>query len=214
VAAPLLLGSPVFLPVVAAFTGGTAIGADAASGHLRYLLIRPVARHRLYLTKLAATGAFCLVLTAMLVALGTLAAFVLPHTGSLHALALRPDRTVAALGAAGFLARTAAAAAYLALWLAALASLALLAGMVTGSATAGVGLAIGYHLAATVLTQISALRPLQPALLPYWLGRWTSLAQTSPHWATLAAGAACSAAYLTVSTLTGLTIMARKDITS
>jgi ABC-2 type transport system permease protein len=210
----LLFGSPIFVPIAVAVISGTAIGADASSGYLRYLLVRPVSRPRVYLTKLASAVVFCIGLIAALLVLGAVAAIALPHSGSLHTTALGADRTVTPLGIWPYLARAAAAAGYLALWLAALASIGVLAGLVTRSAVGGVSLAIGYHLVAGVLAQIASLRGIHPALLPYWLGRWTTVGNTEPHWASLAQGAACAAAYLTICTLTGLTLLQRQDVTS
>src|SRR6187200_2733389 len=44
---------PLFLPVAVAVVGGDAIAGEAQSGTLRYLLVRPVARGRLLVAKLA-----------------------------------------------------------------------------------------------------------------------------------------------------------------
>jgi ABC-2 type transport system permease protein len=214
VLAPLLFGSPIFLPIAVAVISGSAIGADASSGYLRYLLVRPVSRPRVYLTKLTGAVVFCVGLIAALLLLGTLAALALPHTGPLHPAALGADRTVTPLGTWAYLARATAAAGYLALWLTALASIGVLAGLITRSAVGGISIAIGYHLVAGVLTQVTSLHGIHPALLPYWLGRWTTVGNTEPHWASLAQGAACAAAYLTVCTLIGLTLLRRQDVTS
>jgi len=214
VLAPLLFGSPIFLPIAVAVISGSAIGADASSGYLRYLLVRPVSRPRVYLTKLAGAGVFCIGLIAALLVLGTVAAIVLPHNGSLQTAALGADRIVTPLGTWPYLVRAAAAAGYLALWLTALASIGVLAGLVTRSAVGGISLAIGYHLVAGVLTQVTSLRAIQPALLPYWLGRWTTVGNTEPHWSSLAQGAGCAATYLTLCTLTGLTLLRHQDVTS
>jgi ABC-2 type transport system permease protein len=214
VLAPLLFGSPVFLPIAVAVISGASIGADASSGYLRYLLVRPVSRPRVYLTKLAGAVVFCVGLIAALLILGAVAAIALPHTGPLHTAALGADRTVTPLGTWPYLARVAGAAGYLTLWLAAFASIGVLAGLVTRSAVGGVSVAIGYHLVAGVLTQIGSLHGIHPALLPYWLGRWTTVGSAEPHWASLAQGAACAGAYLIVCTLAGVTLLQRQDVTS
>ena len=44
---------PLFLPVAVAVVGGDAIAGEAQAGTLRYLLVRPVARGRLLVAKLA-----------------------------------------------------------------------------------------------------------------------------------------------------------------
>jgi ABC-2 type transport system permease protein len=214
VLAPLLFGSPIFLPIAVAVISGTAIGADASNGYLRYLLVRPVSRRRVYLTKLTGAVTFNIGVIAALLVLGTVAAIALPRSGPIHLSAIGADRTITPLGIEPYLVRVAAAVGYLALWLTAFASIGVLAGLVTRSAAGGIGLAIGYHVVAGVLTQVTALRAIHPVLLPYWLGRWTTVGSAEPHWATLAHGAACAAAYLVICTLTGLILLQRQDVTS
>ena len=53
-AAALALVLPVFLPVSVAVVAGDSIAGEAASGTLRYLLVRPVGRTRLLISKLLA----------------------------------------------------------------------------------------------------------------------------------------------------------------
>jgi ABC-2 type transport system permease protein len=60
-AAALAIVLPVFLPVAVAVVAGDAIAGEAASGMLRYLLIRPVGRTRLLVAKLVAMVAFMLI---------------------------------------------------------------------------------------------------------------------------------------------------------
>jgi ABC-2 type transport system permease protein len=211
---PLLLGSPVFLPVVVAVIGGTALGADSASGYLRYLLLSPTSRTRLYLTRLATSATLCLMLTTALLAIGTIAALLLPHPDGLQPVTLAPGGAITPVSATGYAFRLLLAAAYLTLWLSALASIGLLAGLATRSAVGGVGIAIGYHLVATVLTQVSFLQQIRPALLPYWLGRWTTLATTHPHWPAITGGLGCAILYLILTSLAGIAIFTRQDITS
>ncbi len=59
-AAALALVLPVFLPVSVAVVAGDSIAGEAANGTLRYLLVRPVGRTRLLISKLAALTTFVL----------------------------------------------------------------------------------------------------------------------------------------------------------
>jgi ABC-2 type transport system permease protein len=59
-AAALALVLPVFLPVAVALVAGDSIAGEAATGTLRYLLIRPVGRTRLLAAKLVAVLTFVL----------------------------------------------------------------------------------------------------------------------------------------------------------
>lgn len=211
--APLLFGSPVFLPIVVAVVGGSAIGADSGSGYLRYLLVRPVDRTRLYLSKQTACAVFCVAVVAVLLVVGAVGAASLPHPSGAGPFALSADGTVAPLSVAAYLGRTAIAACHLAAWLTALASIGVLAGSLTRSAVGGVAGAVGYHLVCTVLTQLSFLRALRPALLPYWLGRWTTVGRVHPRWADIAGGIGCALGYVVLTGLVGVLVLRRRDIT-
>src|SRR5712671_2718799 len=57
-AAALALVLPVFLPVSVAVVAGDSIAGEAANGTLRYLLVRPVGRTRLLVSKLIAITTF------------------------------------------------------------------------------------------------------------------------------------------------------------
>ncbi|WP_030437346.1 hypothetical protein [Actinoplanes subtropicus] len=98
------------------------------------------------------------------------------------------------------------------LWMIAVASIGVLAGLITGSAAGGVGIAFGYYAVARVLTQIDSLRGIHPALLPYWLGRWTTVGRAAPDWPGLAAGVGCAVAYAVICTAAGLILIQHRDI--
>src|SRR3954471_9231647 len=57
-AAALGIVLPLFLPVAVAVVAGDAVAGEAATGTLRYLLLRPVGRTRLLVAKLASTALF------------------------------------------------------------------------------------------------------------------------------------------------------------
>jgi len=60
-AAALALVLPVFLPVAVAVVAGDSIAGEAATGTLRYLLVRPVGRTRLLVAKLVSVIAYVLI---------------------------------------------------------------------------------------------------------------------------------------------------------
>jgi ABC-2 type transport system permease protein len=59
-AAALALVLPVFLPVAVAVVAGDSIAGEAATGTLRYLLVRPVGRTRLLVAKLVSVTSYVL----------------------------------------------------------------------------------------------------------------------------------------------------------
>src|SRR5690349_16208255 len=69
----------------------------------------------------------CLMLTAALLLLGTVAALHLPHPDGIRPVAIDPGGTVTALGGTAYALRVVVAAGYIALWLSALASVGIMA---------------------------------------------------------------------------------------
>ncbi|MET0189175.1 MAG: ABC transporter permease [Pseudonocardia sediminis] len=59
-AAALALVLPVFLPITVAVVAGDTVAGEAATGMLRYLLVRPVGRLRMLFAKLVSVAAFVL----------------------------------------------------------------------------------------------------------------------------------------------------------
>jgi hypothetical protein len=96
----------------------------------------------------------------------------------------------------------------------AFASIGVLGGLLTGSAVGGVSIAIGYHLVATVLARVDGLHGVHPTLLPYWLGRWTTLAETNPHWTAIGQGAATAGVYVGATVLIGQLVLRNRDVTA
>jgi ABC-2 type transport system permease protein len=79
-AAALALVLPVFLPVSVAVVAGDAIAGEAANGTLRYLLVRPVSRTRLLVSKLLAVTTFTLfAVVAVTVTSYLIGVFLLGH---------------------------------------------------------------------------------------------------------------------------------------
>lgn len=69
-AAALGIVLPIFLPIAVAVVAGEAVAGEAATGTLRYLLIRPVTRTRLLLAKLVSIIAFTLIAVLAVAASG------------------------------------------------------------------------------------------------------------------------------------------------
>ena len=86
--AALAIVLPLFLPIAVAVTAGEAVAGEAATGTLRYLLVRPVGRLRFLLAKLVAVLVF-VVLTVLVVA----------ATAYVVGLVLLGDQSVTATGA-------------------------------------------------------------------------------------------------------------------
>jgi ABC-2 type transport system permease protein len=72
-AAALLFMSSLFLPIVVALFAGDAVAGEAASGNLRYVLVRPIGRVRLLAAKLGMAVTMAIIATLLIVVTGLIA---------------------------------------------------------------------------------------------------------------------------------------------
>src|SRR5919198_907097 len=81
-AASLAMVLPVFLPLAVAVYAGDAIAGEAATGTLRYLLVRPVGRPRLLSAKLVALAIYIVLAVLIMVATSLVVGISLFGTGA------------------------------------------------------------------------------------------------------------------------------------
>ena len=98
-AAALAIVLPVFLPVAVAVVAGDSIAGEAATGTLRYLLVRPVGRTRLLIAKLLSVTTYVL-LAVLLVTITAYATGVLLLGPSQAAAVGQPPRGLDTTGPA------------------------------------------------------------------------------------------------------------------
>jgi ABC-2 type transport system permease protein len=202
---------PLFLPVAVAVVGGDAIAGEAQAGTLRYLLVRPVARGRLLVAKLASIVTF-VVLAVLVVALvayveGRLLLGDAPLTGvtSISGTSLTQtqmfERTVLAFG-------------YVVLAMLGVAGIALFLSTMTDSAVAAALGTIGFLVASTVLLGLDAADALRPYLLTrYWLA-FVDLFRDPIRWRDVLNGVLAQLAYVLVFLSAAWANFATKDINS
>jgi ABC-2 type transport system permease protein len=209
-AAALAIVLPIFLPVAVAVVGGDAIAGEADAGTLRYLLLRPVSRTRLLVSKLVSLMVF--VLAAVLSV--AVSSFIVGIT-------LFPSEPAAVTSVSGvtltaneLMARIAAAVVYVAVSMLGVGAIALFLSTLTDSA---LGAALG-ALAALVTSQVlvmldaaGAVRPYLPTR--YWLA-WIDLFRDPIPWRDIDRGLALQAVYVAVFLAMAWANLATKDITS
>ena len=81
-AAALAMVLPVFLPLAVAVYAGDAIAGEAATGTLRYLLVRPVGRLRLLAAKLVALAVYIVLAMIIVVVFSLVVGIALFGTGA------------------------------------------------------------------------------------------------------------------------------------
>ncbi len=239
-AAALALVLPVFLPVSVAVVAGDAVAGEAASGTLRYLLIRPVGRTRLLVAKLLAVTAFVLfAVVAVTVTSYLIGVFLLgPGAASAPAAVAQPGAGGAA-GAAGgggptggiqagsgvtslsgapltllqLGERVAWAVGFITVSMLGVAAIALfLSTLADSSLGAAIG-ALAALVASEVLVTLNAASAIQPYLpTRYWLA-WIDFFRQPIFWPDIQRGFAIQAVYVAVFLAAAWANFATKDIT-
>ena len=239
-AAALALVLPVFLPVSVAVVAGDSVAGEAASGTLRYLLIRPVGRTRLLVAKLLALTAFVLLaVVAVTVTSYLIGVFLLgPGAASAPAAVAQSGAGGAAAGAAGGLPtggiqagsgvtslsgaplsllqlgeRVAWAVGFITVSMLGVAAIALFLSTLADSALGAAIGALAALVASEVLVTLNAASAIQPYLpTRYWLA-WIDFFRQPIFWWDIQRGFAIQAVYVVVFLAAAWANFATKDVT-
>ncbi|HEY2520121.1 MAG TPA: ABC transporter permease [Streptosporangiaceae bacterium] len=239
-AAALALVLPVFLPVSVAVVAGDSVAGEAASGTLRYLLIRPVGRTRLLVAKLLALTTFVLLaVVAVTVTSYLIGVFLLgPGAASAPAAVAQSGAGGAAAGAAGGVPtggtqagsgvtslsgaplsllqlgeRVAWAVGFITVSMLGVAAIALFLSTLADSALGAAIGALAALVASEVLVTLNAASAIQPYLpTRYWLA-WIDFFRQPIFWRDIQRGFAIQAVYVLVFLAAAWANFATKDVT-
>jgi ABC-2 type transport system permease protein len=235
-AAALALVLPVFLPVSVAVVAGDSVAGEAASGTLRYLLIRPVGRTRLLVAKLLALTTFVLLAVVAVTVTSYLIGVFLLGPGAASAPAAVAQS--GAGGAAGGLPtggiqagsgvtslsgaplsllqlgeRVAWAVGFITVSMLGVAAIALFLSTLADSALGAAIGALAALVASEVLVTLNAASAIQPYLpTRYWLA-WIDFFRQPIFWRDIQRGFAIQAVYVLVFLAAAWANFATKDIT-
>ncbi|HYZ57342.1 MAG TPA: ABC transporter permease [Streptosporangiaceae bacterium] len=230
-AAALALVLPVFLPVSVAVVAGDSIAGEAASGTLRYLLVRPVSRTRLLVAKLTGITAFVLfAVVAVTVTSYLIGVFLLGHgvvgIGRLGATSAgAPTAGVQAgssiislsgspLSLLQLAERVAWAVGFITVSMLGVASIALFLSTVADSALGAAIGALAALVASEVLVTLNSASVVQPYLpTRYWLA-WIDFFRQPIFWRDIQRGFAIQAVYAAVFLAAAWANFSTKDITA
>jgi len=200
-AAAMALVMPIFLPVSVAVLAGDSIAGEAATGTLRYLLIRPVGRTRLLVAKLIALIAFVLfAIGAVLIT--SLAAGLTLFGGEPSAGVTLPADVTSLSGVtitpAGLMLRLLGTVAYITVSMLGVAAIALFLSTVTDSALGAAMGALSVLVTSQVLATLDAAAAIRPYLpTRYWLA-WIDFFREPILWRDIERGAGIQVVYLVV----------------
>jgi ABC-2 type transport system permease protein len=240
-AAALALVLPVFLPVSVAVVAGDAIAGEAASGTLRYLLVRPVSRTRLLVSKLLAVTTFTLfAVIAVTVTSYLIGVFLLGHgapvsvggggggglagpgagsSGGAPTAGVQAGSSVTSLSGAPLTLlqlgeRVAWAVAFITVSMLGVAAIALFLSTIADSALGAAIGALAVLVASEILVALNAASVVQPYLpTRYWLA-WIDFFRQPIFWRDIQRGFAIQAVYVAVFLAAAWANFSSKDITA
>jgi ABC-2 type transport system permease protein len=239
-AAALALVLPVFLPVSVAVVAGDAIAGEAANGTLRYLLVRPVSRTRLLVSKLLAVTTFTLfAVVAVTVTSYLIGVFLLGHgaaasvappsgggglagpgsPGGAPTAGVQAGSSVTSLSGAPLTLlqlgeRVAWAVGFITVSMLGVAAIALFLSTIADSALGAAIGALAVLVASEVLVALNAASVVQPYLpTRYWLA-WIDFFRQPIFWRDIQRGFAIQAVYVAVFLAAAWANFSTKDITA
>jgi ABC-2 type transport system permease protein len=239
-AAALALVLPVFLPVSVAVVAGDSIAGEAANGTLRYLLLRPVSRTRLLVSKLLAITTFVLfavvavTVTSYLIGVfllgpGAPAAVAQPGapgtgpggivSGGAPTAGVQAGSSITSLSGAPLTLlqlaeRVTWAVAFITVSMLGVAAIALFLSTVADSALGAAIGALAVLVASEVLVALNSASVIQPYLpTRYWLA-WIDFFRQPIFWRDIQRGFAIQAVYVAVFLAAAWANLATKDVTA
>src|SRR3954447_23682514 len=188
----LALVQPFFMSVAIGLFAGDAIAGEAQTGTLRYLLVRPVRRTRLIMSKYAAAMAFTGALLLIVIASGLLAG------GVLFGIHPMPTLSGTSLSVLDGLARILASGLFILLAASGIVAVGMWISTLTDSGPGAIVATVIVAIASQIADQIPSLHAIQPFLPTHgWLG-YTGLFRFPIDLATMREGLTISAVYTVV----------------
>jgi ABC-2 type transport system permease protein len=155
----LVVVIPIFLPMAVSVVVGESIAGEAGSGTLRYLLVVPVSRTRLLVTKLIAVTVWCLLIVSVVVAAGLAIGFALFPAGQVTLFSGTQISLAAALG------RLAIMVGYASLMMLAIAAIGLFISALTEVPIAAMAAVLAAAIIMQVLVAVPQLHSIRPWLI-------------------------------------------------
>ncbi|MBP1302120.1 MULTISPECIES: ABC transporter permease [unclassified Curtobacterium] len=161
----LTVSIPLFLPLTVGVVSGDTVAGEASHGTIRYLLVAPTGRLRFILVKYAATVAFCLAATLLVVLVGAAIGALLFPIGPVTLL------SGTQVGGWSYAGRALLLALYVALSMLGLAAIGLFASTLTTVPVGAMAATVVLAGVSQVLDQLPQLDRLHPFLFSHlWLG--------------------------------------------
>ena len=204
----LALVQPFFMSVAIGLFAGDAIAGEAQTGTLRYLLLRPVRRPRLIMSKYGAAMTFTGALLVIVICSGLLAG------GVVFGIHPMPTLSGTSLSVVDGLVRIFASGAFILLAASGIVAVGMWISTLTDSGPGAIVATVIVAIASQIADQIPSLHAIQPFLPTHgWLG-YTGLFRFPVDLATMRGGLIVSAAYTAVFLTLAVWRLRRRDITA
>jgi ABC-2 type transport system permease protein len=204
----LVVVIPIFLPMAVAVVVGETVAGEANLGTLRYLLVVPVGRTRLLVTKFLAVGFWCLA-TALTVAIAGLAiGFALFPRGKVTLLSGTETSMLGGLG------RLSVVVGYAALMMLAIAAMGLFISTLTEVPIAAMAATLAAAITMQVLVAVPQLHAVHPWLISRYLLAFGDVLRDPLSFAGLTHGCLAALAYVGVFFALAWARFTTKDVSS
>jgi len=206
--AAVALIQPFFLPLGTGLLAGETMAWEAANGTLRYLVVRPVGRARLILSKYAAVLTQLAAAIGWIALVGLVAGLIAFGTGPLPTL----SGTTLSTGPA--LVRILVAAAYVLLGVTSVAAIGVFLSTLTESSPAAIIATVALALTSQVLDNIAVLHAVHPYLFTHhWLA-FVDLFRSPVEWSGMIRGLVLDGIYTALFLGGAVAVFSRKDVVS
>lgn len=204
----LVVTIPLFLPLTVGVVAGDTVAGEAGLGTLRYLLLAPVGRFRLLVTKYVGSATFCLAATASIVVAGSIIGAALFPVGPVTLL------SGDTIGAWESLGRALLVAAYVSLSMLGLTAVGLFISTLTVVPVGAMAATVVVSIVAQVLGSLDQLGWLHPWLFTeHWLG-FADLLRQPIAWGSFVDNALLQAGYVALFGALAYGRFATKDVLS
>lgn len=207
----LRITSAFMLVIVVALFGGDAIAGEASWGNLRYLLMRPIGRGRLIVSKFA-VAVLCAWVAVVLVVVTALVVGVIFFGSSPIDLSFGPFSFTQSIG--DILAHLGVATAYVAWSLTGVVAFSFMVSCMTDAPFGAIFAGVGLYFTSLILDSITSLGNIRYGLPTHYFDSWVDLVTQGQWHADLWRGVALQLVYVSFFALIGLWWFKRKDILS
>lgn len=204
----IALIQPFFLPLGTSILSGEAVAAEASGGTLRYLVVRPVGRVRLIVTKYLAVMAQVGAAIAWVMVVALIAGAIAFGFGPLPTL----SGTTLTVGQG--LIRILGAALYVLCGMAGLAAVGMFISTLTSSGVGAAGATMAIAIASQIVDSLPAVRSIHPFLISHGWFAFADLFRSPIDWGPMAHGLLLAAVYLAVFLGAAIAVFSRKDVVS